>query len=104
MNEMLFQDLLAQIPSHINIVLLLGLMALGYIIKHSGICGKVSNKLIPIILAIAAIIAILFTSDLSSKEHVFIAIINGVVNAAIAVWIHETGKNIFEMYYDKKDK
>lgn len=91
------QTLITEIPSHVNMVLLIGLMALGYVIKHTSWCENVSNKLIPIILSVVAIIAIMLTSDLSTATGVLYAVVNGFVNAAIAVWAHETGKNIFEM-------
>ena len=91
------QALLTEIPSHVNMILILGLMALGYVIKHAGFAEKYSNKLIPITLIVVAIIVTMITSDCSTANGVVLAAVNGLVNAAISVWIHETGKNIFEM-------
>lgn len=91
------QTLLTEIPSHVNMVLILGLMALGYVIKHAGFCANFSNKLIPITLTVVAIFATVITSDCSTMNNVMLAAINGLINAAVAVWIHEAGKNIFEM-------
>lgn len=92
------RSLLTEIPTHVNMVLILGLMALGYVIKHAGFCEKYSNKLIPSTLVVVAIIATAVTSDMSAPSAAILAVVDGLINAAVSVWIHETGKNIFEMY------
>lgn len=97
-----FQEMITAVPSYVNVSLLVGLMALGYVIKHTSIFGKVSNKLIPVILAVTAILAITCTSNLATVEDFVTAFVSGLVNAAVAVYVHETGKNIFEMLNVKR--
>lgn len=92
-----FQEVITALPGMVNIVLLIALMALGYIIKHTPVFAKVSNNLIPIILPVTSIAVSAITGDLTTSTGVVTAIMTGFINAALAVWAHETGKNVFEM-------
>lgn len=94
---MSIDQILTALPGQVNIVLLIALMAVGFIIKHTSIFSKVSNNLIPIVVVIIAIVFTLITGDLSSTEGVVSAIMSGLINAALAVWAHQTGKNVFEL-------
>lgn len=91
------QEVLTQLPSQINVVLVIGLLAVGYIVKHVPALEKVNNNLIPVILPVIAVVVTLITGDLSTSAGITQAIMSGFVNAAFAVWAHNTGKNIFEM-------
>lgn len=97
-------QLITELPAQLNIPLLIALMAGGYIIKHVPAMKKVSNNLIPIILPVCAVIVSLLLGDISSAEGIVTAIISGLINAAMAVWTHESGKNIFEMINAKTIK
>lgn len=91
------EQLIIQVPSQLNFPLLIGLMAIGYLIKNTKALSLVSNKIIPLILLLFGVVISIILGDHSSSEGITMAIINGLTNAAIAVWAHETGKNIFEM-------
>lgn len=81
----------------INPVLLIALMALGFIIKHSPALQKISNGLIPLILlTVSIVMAFVITGTYTANGFVS-AVVTGLINAAIAVWFHESGKNIFEL-------
>lgn len=97
-------QLLTELPAQLNIPLLIALMALGYMIKHVPALSKVSNNLIPIILPVGAILVALLTGDTSSVNGIIASMINGLINAAMAVYLHSTGKNIFEFINANKIK
>lgn len=99
---MSFQEIITQLPSQLNIVLIIALFAVGYIVKHVPMLDKVNNNLIPIILPVIGVIVALATGDLSSTIGITQAIMSGIINAAFAVWAHTTGKNIFEMLDSNK--
>lgn len=94
---MSIDQIMTALPGQINIVLLLCLMAVGFIIKHTAIFAKVSNNLIPIIVVVIALVFTLITGDLSTTNGVVNAIMSGFINAALAVWAHQAGKNVFEL-------
>lgn len=90
-------QLLTGVTASINVPLLLVLMALGYFIKHWPILDKIENNLIPIVLIVIGIAGSLLMGDTSTKAAITECIMSGIVNAAIAVMLHQQGKNIFEM-------
>ena len=94
---MSFEQIVTQLPGQINIILILCLMAIGYVIKHTTIFAKVSNHLIPIVVVVVSLAITIITGDLTSTDGAVQAIMTGFINAALAVWAHETGKNVFEM-------
>lgn len=89
------QTLFAQFGVTISIVVIIFLLAIGYCIKHIKVFDKVSNNLIPIILVVLGAITTLLTK--TADTSVVMALMNGIINAAIAIAIHQSGKNIFEM-------
>ena len=95
-------QLLTGVTASINVPLLLVLMALGYFIKNWPIFDKVENNLIPFVLIIVGIAGSLLIGDTSTKQLVTECIMSGIVNAAIAVMLHQQGKNIFEMVGHKE--
>lgn len=95
---MAMSELLTQLGVVVNIVLVLFLLAVGYCIKHTPALDKVSNNLIPVILVVlGAVVAVLTKGDITIAS----AIVNGIINAAIAIAIHQSGKNIFEIFAAK---
>lgn len=89
------QTLFAQFGVTISIVVIIFLLAIGYCIKHIKVFDKVSNNLIPIVLVVLGAITTLLTK--TADTSVVMALMNGIINAAIAIAIHQSGKNIFEM-------
>lgn len=89
------QTLFAQFGVTISIVVIIFLLAIGYCIKHIKAFDKVSNNLIPIILVVLGAITTLLTK--TADTSVVMALMNGIINAAVAIAIHQSGKNIFEM-------
>lgn len=81
----------------INPVLLIALMALGFLIKYSPQLQKISNGLIPLILLAMAVIVEFVMSGTYTVNGFVSALVTGLINAAIAVWFHESGKNLFEL-------
>lgn len=95
---MAISELLTQLGVVVNIALVLFLLAVGYCIKHTPALDKVSNNLIPVILVVlGAVVGVLTKGDTTIAS----AIVNGIINAAIAIAIHQSGKNIFEIFAAK---
>lgn len=98
------EQLIVQVPGQLNIPVVIGLMAIGYIIKNTKALNMVSNKIIPLILLGVSIVLSIILADGYSMKEITMALISGLSNAAIAVWAHETGKNVFEMVNAKDIK
>lgn len=90
-------ELTSALMGQVRIPLLIALMALGYIIKHTPALNKISNALIPVILLITAIVIALVLNGDYSMQGITQAVVSGLINAAIAVYMHESGRNIFGM-------
>lgn len=84
--------LFTSISGTVNLVIIIALMALGYIIKHTKALSKISNNLIPLILLVSGIIISIVLGGSPVAE----LIISGIINAAVAIALHQAGKNIFE--------
>jgi len=76
--------------SNINIITVVFLMAIGFIVKHVKYLDKVSNDIIPIILLLCSIAITLVQYGCSTES-----IIGAIISAAVAIGLHQTGKNIF---------
>lgn len=87
-------SLLTNISGVVNLLVVICLMAIGYVIKHTPVLSKISNNLIPIILLIAGIIISLIMGGDTTAANL---IVSGIINAAIAIALHQTGKNVFEL-------
>ena len=88
-------DLLPAVNDNIDLVVIITLLAVGYIVKHTPACDKVSNQYIPIILLV---LGVAVTFGTSPKAGVGTNIVGGILNAAIAIAIHSSGKSIFELF------
>lgn len=88
--EAITMQLLDEALSNVNIAIVLGLMAVGFLIKHIKFLEKVENDLIPPILLLLSIVAVVLTDGFTVQS-----IISAIVNAAVAVGLHQQGKNIF---------
>ena len=88
--DILVSQLVEQAFAEVNVSVVVGLMALGYIIKHFKAFKNIDNNIIPPALLMCGIIAVVCMEGFNVQ-----AIISGVVNAAAAVGLHQQGKNIF---------
>lgn len=92
---MQIQEVLTAIDGDISIIIIVTLLACGYIIKHTPALNKVSNNLIPVILLALGLLITVFINP--GNKDIGMRVIDAILNAAIAVAIHSSGKNIFEM-------
>ena len=83
----------ANIEAYVNVSLIVGLLAVGALIKHLKIAENISNKLIPIILTVLAVAFCISMGDNSTVSDVANNILSGIINAASAVGTHQLGKN-----------
>ena len=90
--DVLVSQLLDEALANVNIALVIALMGVGFLVKHMKFLEKVENSLIPPILLILSIVATVF-----SEGFTVASVITGIVNAAIAVGLHQQGKNIFSV-------
>lgn len=88
--EMITNQLIEEALANVNIGIVLGLMAIGFLIKHVSFFEKVENDLIPPILLLSSIVAVILTEGFTIPS-----IISAVINAAVSVGLHQQGKNIF---------
>lgn len=87
-------SLLTNISGVVNLLVVICLMGIGYVIKHTPLLSKISNNLIPIILLIAGIVISLIMGGDTTAANL---IVSGIINAAIAIALHQAGKNVFEL-------
>lgn len=97
MEGAIIQELLTALPSQLNLVLVIGLLAIGFCIKNIPALAKVRNNLIPIILPVVSVIFTVISGNASDSAGVVNNVFSGLVSAAFAVWFHQTYKNIFSM-------
>jgi len=90
---MSISELFTSMNGIVNLVIVIALMAIGYIIKHTPALSKISNNLIPVILFVVGIVISLLLGGAPIAELV----ISGIINAAIAIALHQAGKNIFDL-------
>jgi len=93
MTDLLLESV--NLDAYINSALIIGLLGVGALIKHLKVAESISNRLIPAILAILAILFCVSCGDNSSAASVANNILSGIINAASAVGTHQLGKNIF---------
>lgn len=88
--ELITSQLLEEAIANVNIGIVLGLMGVGFLIKHLKFLEKVENNLIPPILLLLSLAAIISTDGFTVAS-----IISAIINASVAVGLHQNGKNIF---------
>lgn len=79
-----------EVFANVNIAIVIGLMAVGFIIKHFKFLEKINNELIPPILLILSMIFTFIDNGISVSSTLV-----ALVSAAVAIGLHEQGKNIF---------
>jgi hypothetical protein len=78
--------------ANVNVTLVIALMALGFIVKHVKFLESVNNNIIPPMLLLFSVVAVTVMDGFTVQS-----IISGIVNAAVAVGLHQQGKNIFSV-------
>lgn len=73
------------------LVVLLGCLVIGYIIKHATLCKKIPNNDIPVILAVIGALSNLFVSGLSFESFVY-----GAVMGLASTGMYEGFRNFVE--------
>ena len=94
MDNIFAAQLLEEAMANVDIALVVALMAIGFIIKHFTLFEKVENNLIPPVLLVFSIIVLVFRDGLTG-DTIIPTIISAIVNAAVAIGLHQQGKNIF---------
>lgn len=90
MDSNLTTQFLEEALANVNVTLVVVLMAIGFIIKHFKIFEKVENNVIPPILLVFSVVALSINNGFSIPT-----VITAVINAAVAIGLHQQGKNIF---------
>ena len=83
-------ELIAEAMADVNISVVVLLLAVGFIIKHVKKLEKISNDLIPPILLVISLVYEVIMGGFS-----FEIVVTAVVTAAVAIGLHQEGKNIF---------
>lgn len=96
MDNIFAAQLLEEAMANVDVALVVALMAVGFIIKHFKLFETVENNLIPPVLLVFSIVVLSFRDGLTG-ETVIPTIISAIVNAAVAIGLHQQGKNIFTM-------
>ena len=96
MSNIFATQLLEEAMANVNVPLVVALMAIGFIIKHFKAFDKVENVLIPPVLLVFSIVVLTFENGFN-VDTIIPTIISGIVNAAVAIGLHQQGKNIFTM-------
>lgn len=91
MNEIISQ---LHILDYINVLLIMFLMAIGFIVKHMD--SKIKNSRIPMILLIVSMIYEFVCIHDYNVNAIVNAITDGIISAAIAIGLHSSGKEIFK--------
>lgn len=92
------EELISQlhIMEYINIYLILALLGIGFIIKHTKKLENIPNNYIPIILYILSMIYEIITLNSYDKISIINGIMDATIASAIAIGIHSSGKQIFK--------
>lgn len=94
MSNIFASQLLEEAMANVDVALVVALMAVGFIIKHFKLFEKVENTLIPPVLLVFSIVLLVFKNGLNA-DTIIPTIISAIVNAAVAIGLHQQGKNIF---------
>lgn len=88
--DILMSQLVEEAFANVNVSVVLALMAFGFIVKHVKFLENVNNNIIPPCLLLCSVTAMTVMDGFTVES-----IISGIVNAAVAVGLHQQGKNIF---------
>lgn len=90
MDNILVTKLINESLANVNVSVVVTLMAIGFLIKHVKFLDKVNNDVIPPVLLLCSAIFMTIMDGFTVQS-----IISAIVNAAVAVGLHQQGKNIF---------
>ena len=86
----LLGSLTNEVFANVNIGIVVALMALGFVIKHFKFLEKFSNEFIPPVLLLVSFVFTFIDNGIST-----VSAITAIVTAAVAIGLHQSGKNIF---------
>lgn len=95
-------DIISQlnILDYLNVLLIMMLVAFGFIIKH--VFTNVPNQYIPLVLFVTSILYSLISLTSYTKVTVINAIVDAIISAAIAIGLHSGGKRILRTFLKLK--
>lgn len=96
------ESLMNQIDITINPFLVLVLLMLGALIKHTKATEKINNVFIPAILVITSVAYTILKLPVFDRGYSVDGIASAIVNAGLAVAFHSSGKSIFDYINTKK--
>ena len=85
-------ELSTQVFANVNVAIVVTLMALGFAIKHFKFLEKFQNEFIPPFLLLVSVILTFIDQGLSVESTM-----TAIVSAAVAIGLHQQGKNIFSV-------
>ena len=94
MSDIFVTQLLEEAMTNVDVALVVALMAVGFIIKHFKIFENIKNEIIPPVLLVFSIVLLLFRNGFAA-ESFMTTIVSAIINAAVAIGLHQQGKNIF---------
>lgn len=101
MNEII-ESAISQVNITFDPLLVLVLLMLGALIKHSKATVKINNVFIPLILVVVSMVYTLLKLPTFGRVIIVDAVASSIVNAGLAVFVHSSGKSIFDYLYTKK--
>ena len=90
MEANIMNEIMSEALTNVNVTIVVGLMAVGFIIKHLKFLEKIHNDLIPVIILVLSFVATYVDSGVSIAST-----IAALTSCAVAIGLHQTGKNIF---------
>jgi hypothetical protein len=84
------------VNSIVNIKLVFGLLAIGWIIKHVKYLAKLPNDFIPIILIIVSLIVNFLNADGTTPGDYANSFVSAILSASVAIGMHQQGKGVFK--------
>lgn len=90
MDNIFTTQLLQEAMANVDVSLVVALMAIGFIVKHFSLFEKIQNDIIPPVLLAFSILVLTITDGFTVPT-----IIAAIVNAAVAIGLHQQGKNLF---------
>lgn len=93
-----------QISEFIDVRIIIGLIALGFCIKHFSFFKKISNEYIPFILTLVSIVISIVLLSEYNTYTVANAFINSFLSAAISIGIHQQGKGFLKSFRPKEEE
>lgn len=91
LEELLTSDTIA---SYIDFREILFLLAIGFIAKH--FIKKLPNSIIPLLLMVLSIVYGILNIAEFNMVNIINAIVDSIINAAIAIGLHSSGKGLFK--------